>query len=90
MTFIISMLSKVLQPKIVLYICFTYIFLKPAAEFLYVLFLNNIINYIKREINHDLRYVYTMWTNMLVFSYNIVLECHERIRNDILLTREMG
>ena len=48
------MLSKVLQPKIVLYICFTYIFLKPATEFLHVLLLNNIVSYMKREISLDL------------------------------------
>ena len=83
------MTSPIIKNK-VLSICFIYIVPKPTAEFFHVLLLNNIINYMKREINHDLRYVYTMWTNMLVFSYNIVLECHERIRNDILLTREMG
>ena len=54
------MLSKVLQPKIVLYICFTYIVPKPAAEFLYVMLLNNIIGYMKREISLDIHYVYTM------------------------------
>ena len=60
MTFIICMLSKVLQPKMVLYICFTYIVPKPAAEFLHVLLLNNIIGYMNKEISLDLCYVYTM------------------------------
>ena len=54
------MLSNVLQPKIVLYICFTYIVPKPVAKFLYVLLLNNIIRYMKREIGLDLYYVYTV------------------------------
>ena len=55
-----------LQPKIVLYIymcvyvCFTYIFPKPATKFLNLLLLNNIISHMKREINLDLRYVYTV------------------------------
>ena len=95
-TFIISMLSKMLQPKIVLYIyicvcvCFTYIFPKPATKFLHLLLLNNIISHMKREINLDLRYVYTVQTNMLVLSQNIVLECCEMIHKDISVTREIG
>ena len=54
------MLSNVLQPKIVLYICFTNIVPKPVAEFLHVLLLNNIIRYMKREIDLNLYYVYTV------------------------------
>ena len=64
------MLSKVLQPKIVLYmyICFTYIFPKPVAEFLYVLLLNNIISHMRRETSLNLRYMFTVYTNVLVLS----------------------
>ena len=58
MTFIICMLSKVLQPKMVLYICFTYIVPKPVVEFLHMLLLNNIIGYMKRESSLDLRCVH--------------------------------
>ena len=57
------MLSNLLQPKIVIYIyiyiCFTYIVPKLVAEFLHVLLLNNIIDYMEREIRLDLLYVYT-------------------------------
>ena len=41
-------------------VCFTYIFPKPATKFLHLLLLNNIISHMKREINLDLRYVYTV------------------------------
>ena len=49
--------SPIINNK-VLYICFTYIVPKPAAEFLNVLLLNNIIDYIKKEIGLDLRCVH--------------------------------
>ena len=46
--------NKVIYTYIYIYICFTYIVPKPAAEFLHVLLLNNISDYMKREISLDL------------------------------------